>query len=200
MGLYEDRLHDFIVKPGNFDYAWEMYEAVPTVRARLRREFMDEFEKFAGTQAKGGKWQCWRIEGEKVGISKQLWSRVFAIDLYVGSQYCQSVGVWHDRTDERLAERQEDLQRELKDHAAPYAKELGTSRSGSSDLWYLVLGTNFEKLSEMRGLLPDNREALMHEYWERMIRLSEIFEPVIDRFMEGLTGQSVTPDVGTPPG
>lgn len=183
MGLYEENLHGFLSSPENFDYAWEIYEAVPVLREKLKTEALDEFEKMAAPLAQANGWVCWRIEPEKVGVSKPAWNRMFAVDLYIGKQYYQSVGLWHDKTHAKLSAIYDELARRTKEQA----KAVKAKDSGSSDLWYVRLGTNFETGAEMRELLPSNRPSLVQGYWNRLWSLAEAFAPAVDEMVRDLT-------------
>ena len=97
MGLYQEKLHEFLVKPENFDFAWEIHEAMPELKDRLRVETLAAFEAHASREVEGTDWECWRPERDKVGISKESWSRLFAVALYIGKQYPPAIGLWHDK-------------------------------------------------------------------------------------------------------
>jgi hypothetical protein len=181
MGLYEDKLHEFLSQPENFDYAWEIFEAMPVLREKLKGEALDEFEELVAPSVQGKGWECWRAPG-RVGISKPSWNRMFAVDLWIGKQYYQAVGLWHDKDHDNLKDRYDDLL----ERTRPAAKACRLKSSGTSSLWYVSIGTNYQTAAEMRELLPANRQELLQGYWERLWRMAEVFGPVVDDIVRDL--------------
>lgn len=185
MGLYEDKLHEFLSQPENFEYAWEIYETMPALREKLKSDALNEFEKLATPLAQAKGWICWRLDPERVGIYKPNWNRLFAMKLYIGKQYYQSLGLWHDKDHASLKDRYDDLVERTKDAA----KTCKIKSNGTESLWYSAIGTNFEFAAEMKELLPANRGALVRGYWDRLWEMAKVFEPAVDEIVRDLGGR-----------
>ena len=186
MGLYEDKLHDFLTVPENFDLAWEIYEAIPMVRDRLKAELLDAFQPYAEEQVEGTCWTCARFSEDRVGISKDAWGEMFNINLYLGARYLPGLSVWHDKSHRLLKGQRERL---AKSTGGAAGKFKGMS-NGANSLWYYRLGTNFETHAELRALLPDNRSGLMEDYWQQLWKIAQAFESNLDEIVRSLKNQS----------
>lgn len=182
MGVYEDKLNDFLAEPGNFDFAWEIYEAIPKLRDRLRVELLDAFKPYVSEQVEGTGWTCARFDDVRVGITKEAWEQMFLIDFYVGPQYLPSLGLWHEKKHPLLEGRRDEF---IKATEAT-AKRFKGMNNGTSSIWYYRLGTNFETQAELKALLPANRPELIEDYWQQMWKFAQAFEPELDKIVRNL--------------
>ena len=185
MGLYEQKLHEFLTTPENFEFAWEVHEAMPDVVSRLRRETLDAFEARAEDEIAGrfgeGEWECWRPAREQVGLAPKAWGKRAAFAVYLGNQYRPAVSVWHDVDVPGAAE----LRDEVRERTRELARELGEPLEGKHDVWYWSLGGDLEALAEVRKLLPDERPDTVDGYWTRLQEVARRFTPILDETLAG---------------
>lgn len=179
MGLYQEKLYEFLEKPENFDFAWEICEAMPGLKDRLRSETLAAFEVHATHEVKGTDWECWRPERDKVGISKKSWSRLFAVALYIGRQYPPAIGLWHNKDDARLRDRYD----EILGQAAPPEDMRQDARNGKADVWYWPLSSNLDTLNDAKRLLPAYRQETVGEHWARLCQARDWFTPKVENLV-----------------
>lgn len=187
MGLYEEKLHEFIIQPENFDLAWEIYEAIPDVRDRLKVDVLNDFEPYAAERAVSMGWEAYGLDRTRVQFGKPEWERMFAATLYLGSRSLPAVGLWHDKQHPSLKGQREDLVKRTKEAASAIK---GKMDNGTNSLWYCRIGTNFATLAEIKSLLPDNREDLLEHYWAMLLEIAKGFESSVDMIVGEIKGKS----------
>lgn len=172
--IIDDKMYNLISKSENFDFAFDLYERFDSIKERIIQEFWNNFISKLAAERRDFKFTDRNDQPFHYDLSIKS---IKGIKLFVGiydNQFQYGISITHKGSKKRIQELMIYFQDAFDEY--DYEDKIKTS-------WFFEVGEeDFNTLSGLKKILPENREVLIQKYLNDFNKMMDLKHKLFTEF------------------